>query len=99
MSFLVLKAYLKLIQFGFYLAQEDFATLHKKVRNYPVGKSPAVPVSVERICAAVDMAKPTNAIAIQGRDIKGCLPTTRQKAATRECDPGPCQASVSSGAM
>jgi len=56
MSFLVLKAYLKLIQFDFYLAREDFETLYKKVRNHPVGKPPALPGSVERICAAMDMA-------------------------------------------
>ena len=36
MSFLVLKAYLKLIQFDFDLAQSDFAALYDKVRNYPV---------------------------------------------------------------
>ncbi|MBZ5666476.1 MAG: lasso peptide biosynthesis B2 protein [Acidobacteriia bacterium] len=56
MSFLMLKAYLKLIQFGFYLAQGDFETVYNAVRSYPVGKTPASPGSVERICAAVDMA-------------------------------------------
>jgi hypothetical protein len=56
MSFLVLKAYLKLIQFDFYLARSDFAVLYHKVRNYPVGRTTPVPRSVESICSAVDMA-------------------------------------------
>ncbi len=37
MSFLVLKAYLKLIYFDLYLARGNFAALYDKVRNYPVG--------------------------------------------------------------
>ncbi len=56
MSFLVLKAYLKLIYFDFYLARGDFEALYNKVRNYPVAKRSVLPGSVERICAAVDMA-------------------------------------------
>jgi len=55
MKFLVLKAYLKLLQFDFYLAQGDFEALYTKVRNLPIGKK-LVPSSVERICSAVDMA-------------------------------------------
>jgi transglutaminase superfamily protein len=56
MSVLVLKAYLKLIQFDFYLARGDFAALHNKVRNYPTSTKVAPHESVKRICAAVDMA-------------------------------------------
>lgn len=56
MSFLVLKAYLKLIHFDLYLARGNFAALHHKVRDYPVGKKTPVPGAVERICSAVDMA-------------------------------------------
>jgi len=56
MSLLVCKAYLKLIQFDFCLARNDFAALYAKVRTYPVGKHPADPNAVERICTAVDMA-------------------------------------------
>ena len=37
MSFLVLKAYLKLIHFDLYLARGNFAALYDKVRKYPVG--------------------------------------------------------------
>jgi hypothetical protein len=56
MSFLVLKAYLKLIHFDLYLARGNFATLYDRVRNYPIGaKTPAVG-EVEQICSAVDMA-------------------------------------------
>lgn len=56
MSFLVLKAYLKLIQFDLYLARKNFAALYKKVRNYPIAKKAPTPDAVQRICAAVDMA-------------------------------------------
>lgn len=56
MSFLVLRAYLKLIHFDLYLARGNFAALHNKVRKYPVSKHPAVPDAIERICSAIDMA-------------------------------------------
>jgi len=56
MSFIVLKAYLKLIHFDLYLARGNFAALYEKVRNYPV-KEKKLPIdAVERICSAVDMA-------------------------------------------
>lgn len=56
MSFLVLKAYLKLIHFDLYLARGDFEALYNRVRNCPIEKKPVSPYSVEQICAAVDMA-------------------------------------------
>src|SRR5258708_22916111 len=56
MSFLILKAYLKLIHFDLYLARGNFAALYEKVRNYPVGTQTAAPDAVERICSAIDMA-------------------------------------------
>ena len=56
MSFLVLKAYLKLIHFDLYLARGNFATLYNKVRRYPLGKVAPPPYATERICAAIDMA-------------------------------------------
>jgi hypothetical protein len=56
MSFLVLRAYLKLIQFDLYLARGNFAALYEKVRQYPVGKVTAAPDAIERICSAIDMA-------------------------------------------
>ena len=37
MTFLVLRAYLKLIYFDLYLARGNFAALYQKVRNFPVG--------------------------------------------------------------
>lgn len=56
MTFLVLRAYLKLICFGVYLARGDFASLYQEVSDCPLGLSVAIPVVTERICAAVDMA-------------------------------------------
>jgi Transglutaminase-like superfamily len=56
MSFLVLKAYLKLIHFDFYLVRGNFAALYDKVRNYPIGAKVPPAGAVERICSAVDMA-------------------------------------------
>jgi hypothetical protein len=56
MSFLVLKAYLKLIHFDLYLARDNFAALHDKVRNYPVRARTPEPYAIERINSAVDMA-------------------------------------------
>jgi len=56
MSFLVLKAYLRLIQFDFYLARANFAALYETVRSFPVGKLTPAPDAVKRICSAVDIA-------------------------------------------
>jgi len=56
MSFLVLRAYLRLIQFDLYLAREDFQALYEKVRSHPV-RAVALPINpTERVCAAIDMA-------------------------------------------
>ena len=56
MSFLVLKAYLKLIHFDLYLARGNFAALYDKVRDYPIGAKVPAANAVEQICSAVDMA-------------------------------------------
>jgi len=56
MSFLVLKAYLKLIHFDLFLGRGDFAALYDKVRDCPVAKTAPAPGTVEHICSAVDMA-------------------------------------------
>ncbi len=56
MSFLALRAYLKLIQFDLYLARGNFAALYGKVRNYPLGKPTPPPEAIEKISSAVDMA-------------------------------------------
>lgn len=56
MSFLVLRAYLRLIQFDLYLARGNFKALYEKVRAYPIRKTAPLPDTTERICAAVDMA-------------------------------------------
>jgi hypothetical protein len=56
MSFLVLKAYLKLIYFDLYLARGNFRALYDKVRKCPLEKTTPPPDAVKRICLAVDMA-------------------------------------------
>ena len=56
MSFLVLKAYLKLSYFDLYLARANFAALYDKVRHYPVGTRTPEPDAIERINYAIDMA-------------------------------------------
>ena len=56
MSFLILKAYLKLARFDLYLARGNFAVLYDKVRDYPVAKVTPAANAVECICSAVDMA-------------------------------------------
>lgn len=52
----VLKAYLKLIYFDFYLARGNFAVLYKKVRDCPVTRIAPDAKTVKHICDAVDMA-------------------------------------------
>lgn len=56
MSFLVLRAYFRLIQFDLYLARGNFKALHQKVREYPINEMPTALNAVEQICAAIDMA-------------------------------------------
>ena len=56
MSFLIIKAYLKLIHFDLYLARGNFAALYDKVRKYPVRKRAPAPDAVDSICSAIDMA-------------------------------------------
>jgi hypothetical protein len=56
MLFLVLRAYLRLIQFDLYLARGNFSALYRKVRHSHIRKSVSPRVAVETICAAMDMA-------------------------------------------
>ena len=56
MSFLVLKAYMRLIYFDVYLARGNFEALYSHVRTSPICPKPISPDAVERICAAMDMA-------------------------------------------
>lgn len=55
MSFLVLRAYLKLIQIGVHLRKGDFPALYEKVRTCPVGECTQC-TATEEICSAVDLA-------------------------------------------
>jgi hypothetical protein len=76
MSFLVLKAYLKLIHFDLYLARGNFAALYDKVRNYPVTRMDPSPNAVKRICDAVDMACIwywKHALCLQRSSVTACL--------------------------
>lgn len=56
MSFLVLKAYLKLIHFDFYLARGNFEALYDKVRNYPVAPRTPETYDIELVNHAIDMS-------------------------------------------
>ncbi len=56
MLLLVLNAYLKLIQFDFYLKRGDFAALRNKVCDCPVENGPSAVDTTVKICSAVDMA-------------------------------------------
>jgi hypothetical protein len=56
MSFLVLRAYLRLIQFDLYLARGNFKALYEKVRRYPIRRMSVPDNAVEQICSAVDIA-------------------------------------------
>lgn len=56
MSVLVLKAYLGLVVFDFYLARREFAPLYEKVRKYPIAGRAKSAESIEQVCLAVDTA-------------------------------------------
>jgi len=56
MSFLVLRAYLKLIYFDLLLARGNFSSLYRRVHDYPVGRATRFPDATDQICCAVDMA-------------------------------------------
>ncbi len=56
MTLLVLMAYLELIRFDVLLTQGNFQALYDTVRNRPAGAQSSARKSVERICAAVDLA-------------------------------------------
>lgn len=56
MAFLILRAYLRLIQFDLYLADGNFQALYNKVRACPTRQIPVLPDSTKQICSAVDMA-------------------------------------------
>jgi Transglutaminase-like superfamily len=56
MSFLLLRAYLRLLHFDLFLARGNFSALHQKVRVFPVSRTDKYSGATEKICAAVDMA-------------------------------------------
>lgn len=56
MSFLGLKAYVLLIYFDLYLAQDNFEALYERVRRCRARDVVAPENATERICLAMDMA-------------------------------------------
>jgi hypothetical protein len=56
MERLVLKAYIKLIEFDLHLARRDFPALYEKVRQCPIARLMPLSASTEQICFAVDLA-------------------------------------------
>jgi hypothetical protein len=55
MIWLFCRAYLALVRFEFYLTRDDFAALHRAVRESSLGKRNGMDVS-ERVCHAIDLA-------------------------------------------
>jgi len=55
-SFLLLRAYWKLICFDLHLASGDFGRLYRKVQASPLEPGCAIPVEIEQICSAIDSA-------------------------------------------
>jgi hypothetical protein len=55
-SLLILRAYLELLYFDWYLARRNFRALYDKVRRYPLATRVQSPESAEQICRAVDLA-------------------------------------------
>lgn len=53
---LILKAYVTLIHFDFYLARGNFPALYEKVRACQVSIGQAESDTIENVCHAVDMA-------------------------------------------
>jgi hypothetical protein len=56
MRFLFLKAYAKLIYFDIHMSRGNFKAFYDKVSFYPVDSETPGPHTVERVCAAMDMA-------------------------------------------
>lgn len=56
MSLVELQALLELVRFDLYLARRNFSVMYDRVREYPVGRGTVSIGTVERICAAIDMA-------------------------------------------
>lgn len=55
-SLLVLKAFLELVHFDFYVARGRFSAVHQRVRSCPVTKTRPPQGAVEQICSSVDLA-------------------------------------------
>jgi hypothetical protein len=56
MGTLVLRAFVRLMMFEYYLMRGDFPALYNKIRNCPVTGRQSDDLSEEQICRAVDIA-------------------------------------------
>lgn len=56
MSYLAVRAYLKLIEFEVFLVRDDFQALYEKVRKYPTGRLTPHANITDQISHAVDTA-------------------------------------------
>jgi Transglutaminase-like superfamily len=73
---LILRAFLMLIFFHFYLVLGDFSALYRRIRRYPVARRPHAEHTVERICHAVDLAciwYPKEVLCLQRSAVTVCL--------------------------
>jgi hypothetical protein len=52
----VLRAYMNLVRFDFYLMRRDFGALYNRVRHFPIANKVPSPDVVMQLCAAVDVA-------------------------------------------
>jgi hypothetical protein len=76
MSLLVIKAYLKLIYFDFFLLRNNFSALHERVRRCPNRLHEPAPDTTGKICSAVDMAciwYPKPVLCLQRSAATACL--------------------------
>jgi hypothetical protein len=76
MSFLVLKAYWKLLYFDLYLARGNFSALYAQVRKHPLRRQAARSDAIERVSSAVDLAciwYPKEALCLQRSAATACL--------------------------
>jgi hypothetical protein len=73
---LILRSYLKLLSFDFYLTRGNFRALYDRVRNHPRRQNTQTPCSVAEICQAVDTAciwYPKPVLCLQRSAATACL--------------------------
>lgn len=76
MSFLFIKAFLRLIQFDAYLVRGNFSALHHRVHTHKVSSHRVSAEAVRQICSALDLAciwYPRQAMCLQRSAAATCL--------------------------